>query len=122
MSDLTPDQLDEARAREAHKQVYGNACNVSFDVLTDTDKACRVEAARLARTGWTPVDPDLIEAREIVARGHDACAASSNWHYREHHNEAAKVRAGLEDGGFRVSDTLAGIKRGRQLATGGADV
>ena len=56
----------------------------------------------------TPVDPDLIEARELVAR---------YWVERNSPMTAVGIRSGKHDDGSNVVATLAGIKRGRALAS-----
>ena len=94
MTDLTPEELDEARAEEA-RCVWGR-----------TDTANRpppiVIAARLARIGWTPtpkVDPDLLAARE--------------WAANFSPTDAEGYRAGEYDRSSLIRGFLAGIKHGR---------
>jgi hypothetical protein len=61
VSDLTPEELDQARAAEASRR--------SPDICGFTQQLTL--AARLAREGWTPtpkVDPDLLAAREWAAK------------------------------------------------------
>lgn len=55
-----------------------------------------------------PVDPDLIEARELVAQ---------YWVERNSPMTAVGIRSGKHDDGSNVMATLAGIKRGRALAS-----
>lgn len=67
------------------------------------------ERAALIAQGWTPplpVDPDLAEAREIVAQIYDV-----SWPER-----ADAIRAGGQDNNVENVSALAGIKRGRALA------
>lgn len=90
-------------------RAYGHGAGLAFEQATG--RSVFAEAMLLADLLPEPVDPDLIEAREIVASGHDVYAAESPWHA----NEAVKVRAGQDDRLFRVADTFAGIKRGREL-------
>lgn len=101
MTTMTPEELDEARAREALRQLYGPEANFASHDRVST------LAARLAREGWTPVDPDLIQAREIAAGTHDG---SSEW--------ADGAKKGLRDDSRAVQLVLAGIKRGRELERG----
>lgn len=57
---MTPEELDEARAKEAYRQADG-----ADRYLTHFEAA--TIAARLARENWTPpepVDPDLLAFRE----------------------------------------------------------
>ena len=91
---MTPEQLDEARAREASKRTWPSA---SFDNQCDFDDYA-ITAARLAREGWTPTDPDLIEAREVVARllGEEGA-----------HISAAHARRGCVDASDAVQAALA---------------
>jgi hypothetical protein len=79
-----------------------------------TSEPLHRELLELAAELPVPVDPDLVEAREMVARSHDVWPDSA-WHV----GQAENARAGILDGCFRVSDTLAGIKRGRELAESG---
>jgi hypothetical protein len=90
---MTPEQLDEARADEAWRITPAEREFVKNAMIT---------AARLAREGWTPTDPDLIEAREIASlvRG----------------NNADSIRAGNWDASGTMRIALAAIKRGRELA------
>jgi hypothetical protein len=93
---MSPEQLDEARAREAVRLASGCCPTNVYEVAG--------HALRLAREGWEPVDPDLIEAREIVARRVP--------------DRAAAVGIGKWDATDSVLLALAGIRRGRQLAEG----
>lgn len=90
-------ELDRARAEEALKLIDWKPFDV-FDVA--------VHAAMLARTGWEPVDEDLIAAREIVAQANKQ-EGVDGW--------AEDVRIGLRDHHIEVQVALAAIKRGREL-------
>lgn len=56
---MTNEELDKARAEEAIKAWDTKALSLEQVVAI---------AARLAREGWVPVDPDLVEARELGRR------------------------------------------------------
>ena len=78
---MTNEELDQARAKEAWRLLEGGAYATNTVVLN---------AARLAREGWTPpvaVDPDIAEAETLWLDGLSARDLA-----------------------------LAGIKRGRELA------
>jgi len=95
---MTNEELDNARVKEAQR-LFLDGSDESPTILI---------AARLAREGWTPpvtVDPDLIEAREIVARIYDV-----SWPER-----ADAIRTGLNDYDVENVCALAAIKRGREL-------
>ena len=94
---MTNEELDRARVDEAIRN--GNGIVGSVALI----------AARLAREGWMPpvaVDPDIAEAREIVAQIYDV-----SWPER-----ADAIRAGGQDNNVENVSALAGIKRGRALA------
>ena len=95
---LTPEQLDEARAQEAITRFIRGESVKTYEGLAHL-------AARLAREGWTPTDPDLIEARGLVAT---VVAPSTTI--------ADIYRAGEMDCSPHVRVALAAIKRGRELA------
>lgn len=61
-----------------------------------------------------PVDPDLIEAREVVCQNHHDKHPESPWHA----GQSEQVRAGHCDHLLEVIQALAGIKRGRALERG----
>ena len=93
---MTNEELDRARVDEAIRN--GNGIVGSVALI----------AARLAREGWMPpvaVDPDIAEAREIVAQIYDV-----SWPER-----ADAIRAGGQDNNVENVSALAGIKRGREL-------
>ena len=96
---MTDEELDQARAAEAwclHVALPGDQRLISNPALI---------AARLAREGWTPVDPDLVEAREVCAR--------------RVHAEAPDIAKGYRDGDFDDQSNVLcarfGIARGREL-------
>ena len=55
-----------------------------------------------------PFDPDLIEAREVVAQYWDEDGSPG---------QAVSIRSGLGNAKFSLAIALAGIKRGRALAS-----
>ena len=95
---MTNEELDNARAEEAWN-IYNREHSGDVSAI----------AARLSREGWTPpapVDPDLVEAREIVAQLYDV-----SWPERANY-----IRMGRQDNNVENVSALAGIKRGRALA------
>lgn len=72
---MTPEQLDEARAKEAWR-IWNEEDGV-------TDEGHAVIAARLARENWTPtepvVDPDLLAFREWGAGYLNQSLAGDFW-------------------------------------------
>lgn len=98
------------RAREACATVSNNSAYRSgiYDGSATLQTALR---ALLDLDKPLPVDPDLIEAREICAKWHEGTklpVAANNY------------RAGDYDDGYYVTSVVAGIKRGRVLAAGDA--
>ncbi len=79
---------DRAVANEAWRIYYLESTPDSTGVLTI--------AAALVRTGWKPVDPDLILAREVCAETFAGCAVD--------------YRSGSEDKYSVVKIALAAIK------------
>jgi len=92
---------------------------VSLPEITDEDRAVYIEALRLwntervnpvpgeiaaalVRTGWTPVDPDLILAREV--------AADTAFTYGFHAGVTDAMRRGADDTDRGVRSALAAIK------------
>lgn len=72
---MTPEQLDEARAKEAQRL---------WESGQEAGSSSWVVAARLAREGWTPpkpADPDLLAFREFAAKA--ARSASLAESYRD---------------------------------------
>jgi len=102
---MTDEELDIARAREVIQTTLP-------DTLQDNGLIERalIRVAMLARTGWKPVDPDLLEAREVVAKDYDRF---------DYAKRSEDVRGEKFDQYPRVSIALAAIKRGRELAREG---
>jgi dienelactone hydrolase len=94
---MTPEELDKARADEAWIIIEDND-------TTETDVA--IIAARLAREGWMPVDPDLLAVREIVAKVFD----EKGWH-----DAAGEARKGQTDKGATLLAALAAYKAGKEV-------
>jgi hypothetical protein len=88
---------DRAVAEEAIRIWQRHACLDARDLAA--------VAAALVRTGWKPVDPDLILAREAVA---DVFKASNM------PNFARETRSGETDDGWEVRCALAAIKAVRR--------
>jgi hypothetical protein len=86
---------DRAVAEEAERIWMRHAC---------LDKARDVGAiaAALVRTGWKPVDPDLILAREVLA-SRTSCTLT-----------AAQYRSGANDSYYIVETAVAAIKAVRR--------
>jgi hypothetical protein len=109
MTDL-PNPIPEALIAEACREL-----NVEYDCWTPGHQTTphpvvRTLCRKLWEFGWRPpVDPDLIEAREIVAKWYDT--------YRRP-IVAKALRGGDRDHFSEVQLTLAGIKRGRELGSG----
>ena len=95
---MTEDQLDEARAKEAWRLARAEGPG---RILHGCD-AVVILAARLAREGWTPTDPDLIEARRACA---GLVPSTTGW--------GARVLSGDEDADFSVRCALAAIKQAK---------
>lgn len=102
---MTNDELDEARAKEAYRLAH-----IGREVGDNTGMFREVGciAARLARENWQPTDPDLVLAREVVAKvfedqGQRGCAPTD-------------VRAGVWDGNNTVVIALAAIRAARREA------
>jgi hypothetical protein len=96
VTDLTPEELDDARAQEANR-IY----NTGHSVFPRAERTATI-AARLAREGWTPppkVDPDMLAARE--------------WCANEWPKDREAHRAGAYDNISATRAFLAGIKHGR---------
>lgn len=89
---MTDEELDLARAEEARRLWTAQEGIQPHDTVI---------AARLAREGWTPTDPLLIEAREI-------CAA-----YARVHGEATAPHyaGGHYDNQNDVQCTLTALRR-----------
>ena len=109
MTDLTGEELDKARGEEAERLYVADRRPMpGYGVQSATI------AARLAREGWTPVDPDLVEARTIFA--FRAVISSSNLN-RTADESKRDVLEGKSDQTELLQLILAGIKRGRELAS-----
>ena len=110
---MTNEELDRARSDEATAPEISPAdwaCADWADPIgfgLNDERHGRAYAAMMARTGWTPpvVDPDLAEAREIVAQIYDV-----SWPER-----ADAIRTGLNDYDVENVCALKAIKRGRAL-------
>ena len=98
---MTPEELDEARAKEALREAdEANRYFTHFETAT--------LAARLAREGWTPpepvVDPDVLAFREWVNR-----------HGLYDHNVVeADTNAGKYDSRCEAQAFLAGARMARE--------
>jgi hypothetical protein len=57
---MTDEELDTARAKEAVRKVYGAATH------TTVAEQVAFIAAKLARERWTPAEPNLVLARQVV--------------------------------------------------------
>ena len=99
---MTDEELDRARAAEAATLFSKGVGQKGNGVVLDTAEM----AARLAREGWTPEDPLLKEAREIVASHYDG-------HLR---SVASEVRSGQMDDCDGVRIALTALKRGMASA------
>jgi len=93
---MTDEELDKARADEAWRK-------------SDTVPAALTCAARLAREGWMPVDPLLLEAREIYARALEA---------NDGVYAPKECRSGLCDDSAAISAVLAALRRGIEIGEG----
>lgn len=101
MSEIEPETVDRMvalirRVAAELDHYHGYAAN-----------AMQMEGRAIVALLPEPVDPDLIEARKIVA---SLC-------YRVDTDGYVRVMKGRNDSGLNVRETLAGIKRGRELAT-----
>ena len=96
---MTDEELDKARADEAYR-LTGCPYHVYFG---ETVANLVATAARLAREGWVPVDPFLVEARESVAKVYDSLSKRKL---------AKRYRDGLHDGCTVSKVALIALKRG----------
>jgi len=64
---MTNEELDRARAEEALRIWTGSNAH---------GKTLAMIAARLAREGWTPPEPDVLVVREIAAKSYDEAGAA----------------------------------------------
>jgi len=87
---MTDEELDKARALEAHRLDPTN-----YMVMA-------IAAARLAREGWTPVDPDVLAVREVMAKR--VCSNSEI---------SANYRKGAYDQDYSFHTALAAYRQGK---------
>jgi len=66
---MTNEELDKARADEAWRKC--DALGFGKDYESPT-----IIAARLAREGWVPVDPDVVAVQEVLRDKHPEIAAA----------------------------------------------
>lgn len=99
---MTDEELDKARADEAWR---------IYMAQTDDRSTAHQIAARLAREGWMPVDPDLIEARECVSK---AIKAINHSAYGEKY--AKQHLDGEHDDSWPVQAALLAIRRAKEKA------
>ena len=95
MTELTPEELDDARAVEA-----GRIYNTGHSVFPRAERTATI-AARLAREGWMPppkVDPDIEAMRKILKAEttYDRNAIDLGNH--DHSQSAQLVLAGIKHG------------------------
>ena len=91
---MTDEELDAARGEEAQR------------LTGQYSRQVAIAAARLARTGWTPVDKDLIEARQCAALVEEG--GEHFWMLN-----ASAYRAGNGDRQPIVQSALIAIKRAK---------
>ena len=103
---MTDEELDKARADEAWRLAGIN--DPSTQTVLWSRKAVYA-AARLAREGWMPVDPLLLEAREIYARALEA---------NDGVYAPKECRSGLCDDSAAISAVLAALRRGIEIGEG----
>ena len=92
--EIEVNDYDRAVGKEAHRRACAAVLGAHVGEV----------ASALARTGWKPVDPDLIEARKMAAE--------------KYPNNKPTYDGGLWDHMPEVRYFLAGIKRGRELERG----
>lgn len=109
---MTPEELDEARTKEALRlwaeEPNDNPLDKWGPRSFQSAYTIGFLAARLAREGWTPtppVDPDLLEVREIVAL---------EWQQFGSRTVANETRSGDHDDKWFVNCALAAYKAGRE--------
>lgn len=93
---MTDDELDTARMYEAQRRHGGGL------MTAESMAKC---AARLAREGWTPTDPDLVLAREVVVSVWKTQAVRSQ--------QTDDCLAGIWDDNVPVQIALAAIRAAR---------
>ena len=94
---MTPEELDMARAKEARR--------IFDEALSGVPGHVATIAARLAREGWMPVDPDLLAVREIVAATYEDAGMSG---------VAREFRSGGFDKATALRSALAAYKAGKE--------
>lgn len=98
---MTDEELDRARAEEAIRQ---EEAEVSAGAgWAPTIRAAQT-AARLARTGWMPVDPLLLKARKVAA---EYASLPIPFYRAEYVDE---ILAGKHDDGGDVQIALAALR------------
>lgn len=91
---MTNEELDKVRARKAYESAPANSSLIQI----------AEEAARLAREGWVPQDPVLVEARKIVAEV---------WQKRNHSSFAESTLRGNEDDTASIEAVCIALRRGK---------
>ena len=94
---MTPEELDKARAKRAWE--------IRYVETNPTNDSMAQIAARLAREGWMPVDPDLLAVREIVAATYEDAGMSG---------VAREFRSGGFDKATALRSALAAYKAGKE--------
>jgi hypothetical protein len=97
--------------KEVGKRVPKRECPTSLDWAVYVDELRMLAASLIAKHEQPPVDPLLVEAREITAK-----------YYDDHNipNTARAIQAGHWDKGERVQTVLTALRRGVELAKEGA--
>lgn len=101
---MTDDQLDQARADEALRICREDADKRGVPYAAILPAYFASTAARLAREGWTPPDPLLLEARRIMAA-----------YCQDTHGAPYAYMSGSADDGPWVQVALLGVRRGIEL-------
>jgi hypothetical protein len=113
MSEVSPELVERMVAlvtRMAGKSSIGASFKEESPISWDSRHYD--EARAIADHLPKPVDPDLIEARELVA----AAVAYGRSTYIPLSPSVDDFRSGAADAGTLIANTLAAIKRGRELA------
>lgn len=108
MTDEIPQWALERAAELANKEAGVAGFTAAY--MTEADLG-RAFASYIAQHEEPPVDPLLIEAREIVARHEDSLGFDE---------DAKSTRAGDVDSCESVQFTLTGLRRGIELGKAGA--
>lgn len=98
---MTDEELDRARAEEAWQRCQNSE---AVKAPRGSEEDYGVIAARLARTGWTPTNPLLLQAREIAAKW---------WEDHGPPWAAYQTREGNQDDSAVVQCALRGLELGR---------